>query len=517
MSRVLALPALVCVCSSTACFNPPSTPLATETTTGPATSEDTLDSTTSSVEPTTGPDPDTTVGPSESTSTSSSTSTDTGETTTAGGTPEIEVSIDGMVIETGESFELANIVAVDAFGLAVTVTVTNTGTGDLLVGGVLPVGPAAAHVIVDQSGLAATIAAGDASTFTATFAPINGGLKDIVLRISSNDDDENPYDVGLRGHTNENSYRLLMPMGPTPSARFNMGFEDLRDGRILMFGGRDAPGAWLGDTWIYDIDDNAWTPLGPGMSPPIRNAHDMVLVDADTVVMFGGSNAQNGGALGDTWIFDVPTETWSPLPVMGPSARFQHNMVAIGDDQVLLYGGRTANAGTELNDTWIFDGATQTWSPANPSGNPPVNSSFALAFDGVDGVTMFGGFQSNNPISQTWRYAISTNSWGQVLTMGSPGARAVLDGRYLAQDRMIVFSGKLNDCCVNPSPGTFAFDPAANAWATITPPGEPAPRFSYGVTDVVGGNKMIVFGGLLLNGGPSSAVGQLWEYVGPRP
>jgi hypothetical protein len=516
MLRVLALPALLCV-ATTACFNPPDTPLTGESTTtdvGTTTTgiDSTLtDSSSSSVGPTTEVDPDTTVSPPETST------TDTGDTTTGGG-GEIEVSVDGRVIDAGGSFDLVDTVGVGELGSEVTFTVANVGEADLLVDGVVAMGPDAAQIVLDQAGLAATIAAGDSSTFTATFAPTNGGLKTVVLSIGNDDADESPYDIGFSGHTTPNMYRLIPAMGAGPTGRFNAAIEDLGDGRLLLFGGRNAGGVWLDDTWIFELETSMWTQVPPAMAPPPRNAHDMALVAAGTVVMFGGTAATAGGPLGDTWIFDVATEQWSQFGApMSPPPRFQHGMIAIGDSRVLLHGGRSAPGG-ELGDTWIFDGATGTWTNAMPAGAPMPDTAFAFAFDRMDTVTRFGGFANNTTLlDQTWSYTVSTNTWAMEAPMGSPGNRAVLSGEYLSFGQMIVFSGKLDDCCIDPVGGTFAYDPAANTWTTITPSAEPSPRFSYAMTAVEGGNKAILFGGLLQNTGVGTALAETWEYVGPRP
>lgn len=518
MHRVPTAPSLLCafVCVSTAaCFDPPDTPLTGETTTtdpGDTTAATTVvdldTSSSSSVGLTTEVDPDTTVGPPDSTS------SDSGEPTT-GGTPEIEVSIDGVVVASGESVDVTDAVAVGEQGPLLTVTVENTGTGDLLIGGVLAMGPDAAHVAIDQAGLAASIAAGESSSFTVAFAPQNGGHKDVLLSIGNDDDDESPYELSLRGTTPANTYRLITTAG-SPSPRFNATLDDLGDGRLLLFGGRDATGAQLGDTWVFEVETDTWTQLAPGVSPPARNAHGMARVEAGTVLMFGGSNSMGGGALGDTWTFDVAAETWTQVAPPGPPARLQHELVAIGNARAILYGGRTGGGGSELADTWMFDAAAGTWTNMAPAGGPPAVSAYAMAFDGNDTVTRFGGFLSNIPNNQTWNYTVSTNSWAQAMTMGNPGARGVLSGEYLEAGQMIVFSGKLNDCCIDPTGGTFAYDRMANTWTTITPPGEPSPRFGYAMTQVEG-NKSIFFGGLLTNTGVMTAQGQTWEYVGVAP
>jgi hypothetical protein len=512
--RVVRLPALLCVCSTAACFNPPDTPLTGEVSTtdvGVTTTGIDPDTSSSSTEPATTVDPDTTIGPPDSTS------TDTGATTIVEGPPEIEVSIDGMAIASGDAFVLTETVAVDDVGGPVTVTVENTGTGDLLIGGVLAMGPNADQVTIDQGSLAATIAPGESSDFTVALSPTSGGQKDLLLSIANDDDDESPYEIALLGHTLENTYRLITTNG-SPSPRFNAALEDLQDGRLLLFGGRDATGAWLDDTWIYEVETATWTQLAPPTSPPARNAHAMALVGA-FVVMFGGTNSGGGvPGMGDTWLYEVAAENWAMLATpMAPSGRFQHEMVALGDGRALLFGGRTTGGGTELGDTWIFDIAAGNWMDALPGGAPSIASAYALAFDGDDTVTRFGGFQNSNPIAETWNYTVSTNTWANAVPMGSPGARAVLSGEYLANGQLVVFSGKLDSCCIDPSPGTFSYDRIANTWTTITPPGEPSPRFNYAMAPVQGANKAILFGGLLQNTGVGTAQGQTWEYVGIRP
>jgi len=518
MLRARTRPALLCASAciwATACFDPPNTPLTGETATpvddtttttgiGPDTSSS------SSVGPTTEIDPDTTSSPTESTSTGTS-------ETTMGGVPEIEVMIGGRAIAAGDGFDIADTVDVDALGPELTITVENTGTADLTVDGVMAMGLDAAQVVIDQAGLAASIAPGESSSFTATFAPTNGGAKQILLRIANDDADESPYDIMLRGHTTENVYRLITTVGmPTP--RFNATLEDLQDGRLLLFGGRNAAGTWLDDTWAFEVETSTWTQLAPATPPPSRNAHGMALVEPGTVVLFGGTASMGGGGLGDTWSFDVATEDWEQLaPAMSPPPRFQHEMVAIGDARALIFGGRPNGGGSEIADTWVFDNSTGNWTNLAPGGGPSAISAYAMAFDGNDIVTRFGGFQSSNPLDQTWRYTISTNTWAMMAPVATPGARAVLSGEYMGNGQLVVFSGKLGGCCIDPVGGTFAYDPPTNTWITITPPGEPSPRFNYAMAAVNGANKAILFGGLLQNTGVGTAQGQTWEYVGFQP
>ncbi|HWB74935.1 MAG TPA: kelch repeat-containing protein [Nannocystaceae bacterium] len=472
-------------------------------TTTTTTMDTTADSSTAG--PTTSPDSSSTAV--DSTESSSS---GTGTTTTAGA-PEIEVTIDDAAVANGDAFAFTTLDV--GMQQQAVVRIENVGTADLAISGVTVSGPDDAHFVIDDAALPAMLAPTETGGFTVSFSPTNGGAKGITVEIGSDDEDEDPFALSFAGHTTPNTYRMLAPAA-SPSARFNHSLDDLGDGRLLLFGGRDAAGVWLNDTWIFDVEAETWTQLAPATPPSIRNSHETAYDGAGTVVLFGGSQTMGGGTLGDTWVFDVATEEWSSVGGVGPAARHQHGMLPMGDGNVLLYGGRTAGGGSEVADTWIFDVAAQTWSQPMPTGAPPATSAFAFAFDGADIITLYGGFASSAPLDTTWSYTISTNTWAAAAPMMTPGPRAVLQGEYLGDGRMFVFSGKLNGCCIDPTGGTFAFDPVAGNWADITPPGEPSPRFNYAMTGVGNGDKTIIFGGLLVNTGFGTALAETWEYVG---
>ncbi|MEX1362495.1 MAG: kelch repeat-containing protein [Nannocystaceae bacterium] len=498
------------------CFNPPSiddsttdassssgptpTPPADSSTgPGPATTADTTDS---------GP-PLTTTGEDTTTGEGSS------ESTAAPVEPEIEVSIGGQPFESGD--ELQSPVALDVgdLGPVITVQVSNTGDGDLNLSGISLTGPAVNHYQLSIMGLDASLAPGESTTFDLRFAPLNGGLKEVVAEIGSNDADEDPFTVRFRAHTTPNLYRPLTPLG-SPQARFNMAMAPLPDSRILMFGGRNNADVRLGDTWVLDVEANAWTQLSPAASPSPRDAHEMAYIGNDTVVLFGGNDVSGGGAvgLGDTWVFDTAAEQWSPVVTPGPGPRFQHMMVSLGTE-ALLFGGRSG--GPHLSDTWRFDGATQTWLDLVPVGAPGPRITAAMAFNGDDTVVLYGGFLNNTPLSDTHEYTVSTNSWSQIPPGFSPGARGTLEGDFLETGAMVVYSGKLDTCCNDPDPGTFGYAAAVDTWLSLMPTAEPTPRYNYGMVAVPGGNKLIIFGGQLQNGGAGSSVDDTIEYVGPLP
>ncbi len=458
---------------------------------------------------------------SSSDSDSSSDSGSSSGSTGPGLGPEIEVSIEMAAVATGDSYDFASTVDVGMVGTPVTVTIENVGVEDLNLAGVSISAGDADHFTIDTGALDAVVMPTDSTTFTIAFSPVNGGLKAGTLSIDNNDADEAPFEIMLGAHTTENTYRDLAPV-VAPTGRFNAAMTDLQDGRLLMFGGRNAAGIRLNDTWIFDLEAETWTELMPMAPPSLRDAHKMVYAGGDAVILFGG-NTQVGGGEGagaipqqETWSFDLVTEQWTLLaPVGTPPPRFQHMMVATGPDTILLFGGQDGNF-SHLGDTWTYDAVANTWTNLAPVGAPAARSGAAIGFDGTNTVTLFGGVEPFVALDQTWNYDIAANTWAAGVPATTPGTRMTICGAYYAGGSFIVYSGKptiTND----PTQATFAYSPALDDWTNLLPLTEPAPRFSYAMAYVEGANKSIIFGGNLLNAGPGGAVGETWEYVGPQP
>lgn len=511
-----------------ACFDPAPTTTGTDadtgtteatsaSTTGVSTSVSASATTASSSTTTDDSTTDETAGTSTGPSSSSSSSSDgRSSDTTAALVPEIEVSIGGSVIASGDDHPITDTVDVGVTGSETTVTIENVGTGQLQITGVLAAGDADAFEI-DQGALAMSLGPSEQSTFTVAFAPDVGGLATFTATIGSDDADEGAFEIVFTAHTTSDAFRQVMPAA-SPSARFNSAMAALPDGRLVLYGGRDGTGATLDDTWIFDPQAETWTDVMPPSAPPARFAHEMAYAGDDTIVLYGGTPGPAGPAFDDTWIFDAVTEQWDQLMIASPGTRFQHGMVELGGSSVMAVGGRPGPSfSAELADTWIFDAVAETWTNVNPVAAVAARSVFALGYDGDDTVTLYGGFNATIPSADTYNYSIAANTWTLATPDGNPGARGVLQGDVLLDGRMVVWSGKLDNCCVNPTGGTFAYDPEGDSWEVLAPAVEPTPRFNYSMATIPGRNRAIIFGGLLENTGVGTAQDQTWEYVGESP
>lgn len=151
----------------------------------------------------------------------------------------------------------------------------------------------------------------------------------------------------------------------SPPARFQAGVTwDFAINQLVVFGGRDATGTDLADTWNWDPNTNVWTETTPAVSPSARRFTAMTYDPATaSVVMLGGLDAA-GTHLNDTWLL-AGGGTWVPMtPATLPPVRRQHHLVTRTDfGDVLMCGGQDATlvgAAKWRRDTWTWNGTDWT-------------------------------------------------------------------------------------------------------------------------------------------------------------
>ncbi len=198
---------------------------------------------------------------------------------------------------------------------------------------------------------------------------------------------------------------------------------------VVLFGGDEMPCnpicTPVNDTWLWD--GTSWTKQSPPVSPP-RRAGGRMAYDAatGTVLLFGG--AELNVFLNDTWIWNGKTKTWTQVfPATSPAARYYPSMASDGARQkIVLFGGEAKNpTDTTLNDTWLWDGRTRTWTQQLPATSPPARTDASMAYDPVTHqVLLFAGDAEENSsevLGDTWAW--DGSSWTQLFPATSPPAR----------------------------------------------------------------------------------------------
>lgn len=197
---------------------------------------------------------------------------------------------------------------------------------------------------------------------------------------------------------------------------------------MVMFGGYN--GSTLGDTWCLtaSFPGVQWTQMFVQGAIPPRNGHAMAFDQRrNRVVAFGGGDA-NGQFLGDTWELVPAMLGWQWIqrtPTQSPPRRWQHRMDYDPARGVVVMTGGYGNpqcgqyCASHLDDVWEYDG--DTWTQRVPSTSlPPVREGAGFAYDSQrQRFVMQGGSGNGVYPGDTWYYTAANDRFGQGMQGGS--------------------------------------------------------------------------------------------------
>jgi Galactose oxidase, central domain len=173
-----------------------------------------------------------------------------------------------------------------------------------------------------------------------------------------------------------------------------------------------------GLTAVYNVQARRWEDLMPSQSPPPVVGGSLVYDPLhDEVVLFGGGHvaepSPGGGIIGytGTWVYRFGKNIWQQLPLKTqPPPRMNTRLACDTKNQVLvLFGG---DAQTHyLGDTWIFDLKTQSWRQSKALAGPQPRAGHFTVYDSETGWVMIGGGYNEKDLSDMWAYNVASDSW----------------------------------------------------------------------------------------------------------
>lgn len=184
---------------------------------------------------------------------------------------------------------------------------------------------------------------------------------------------------------------------------------------------------------------------------------------------------------------------WTPL---APSA-FAHGVYDPIRDRVIAFGGGDSNG---RNDTWALSlSGSPSWEFLNTTGPlPPPRYRNSIVYDSLrDRIIIFGGYSNTGPMNDAWALTLTgVPTWSELIAPDPlPAARyshaAIYDP---VGDRMVIFGGALingqaDDVWVLSLPG-------APSWSQLLPGGQPpGPLSGHSATYDPIRNRMIIIGG----------------------
>ncbi len=238
-----------------------------------------------------------------------------------------------------------------------------------------------------------------------------------------------------------------------------------------------------------------WTPVTANGTPP-SPAHSIKWVyDSfrDRVVLFTG---------GETWLWNGATATWSQaMPATSPSSRSGYGMTYDSDRHVtVLFGGQNS---TSLSDVWEWDGTN--WANKTPSTSPWDLQATAIAFHAARHRTvLWGGWSQshNSNTNATWEW--DGAKWTQPSPTMSPSADSGHSLAYDSARQMVVLAGSTSQ-----GSSTWEYD-VNGQWNKRTPATPPGPHRGIGLAYDAGRGVTVMFGGTSGN----SDLADTWEWNG---
>lgn len=187
----------------------------------------------------------------------------------------------------------------------------------------------------------------------------------------------NPYTVNSSVDIYDPVTNTITSAAPMNVKRLSHNGATLRDGRVLVLGGRTTnvgatPGAGiLSSAEIYDPATNTWTYTG-SMNAARRSAASVVLNDGRVLVTGGADRAGATAALPKSAceIYDPSTGTFTSIGNM-TTPRTAHSATLLDDGKVLITGGSNG-LGTAFptNLAEIFNPADNSFTAVGPSNFP---------------------------------------------------------------------------------------------------------------------------------------------------
>jgi hypothetical protein len=140
-------------------------------------------------------------------------------------------------------------------------------------------------------------------------------------------------------------------------------------GQLLMYPGHwsiRAGGVMIehgygGNIWEYDIVEETWTEHQTDATPPGRYwghiAYDSTM---NRIILYGGHGAID---YDDTWVYNIDDGTWErAVQTIKPSKRGSVATAYDPENHIVVLFGGFSESGQSLGDTWILDCETLTWS-----------------------------------------------------------------------------------------------------------------------------------------------------------
>lgn len=237
---------------------------------------------------------------------------------------------------------------------------------------------------------------------------------------------------------------------------------DLGDGRVLVVGGSrtgdSSPISPTNTTELYTVASDSWSPGGDLKTA--RMEHTATRLRDGKVLVVGGRGPL-GGALGSAEIYDVATNTWTEVSPISGGARAGHAAVLLPSGKVLVTGGGFSD-NDSLNTSEIYDPEYDCWTKAGAL-NVRRNSLTLTLLDG--GVALaIGGFNADGAETTAELYDPTLPDYGWRLLWRRMNRGRNGHASTLLPSGKVLVTGSLEGSPGMVLPAVDLFDPGSASW-----------------------------------------------------
>jgi hypothetical protein len=289
------------------------------------------------------------------------------------------------------------------------------------------------------------------------------------------------------------NWKKLSP-GTSPSARLGpaMAYDPVSK-KIVLFGGFGT--TYLNDTWTFD--GTTWTKQQTSVAPPVRTGSAMGF-DKPTqkLVMFGGFNGKHtrAGYLNDTWLWDGATSTWTQAQMKSSPPRAT-GAVTFTDPvtgRTIMFGGYDyfKPKFPVYSTTWRWTGTA--WHKLHPATSPYPRGWGIAALDPVrKNVVLTGGNGDTIRTDNTWTW--DGNNWTQQFPSTQVQALTFAGIAFDPESQLVIVFGGWGGDNGQDSNQTWSWD--GTNWVLLNPAKSPSARDGLGMAYDPNNHEVVMFGG----------------------
>lgn len=164
-------------------------------------------------------------------------------------------------------------------------------------------------------------------------------------------------DAGITNETwsydyNANTWTDMMPTVRPPVQWMQDMAYDSESDRMILFG----KGGIGSDTWSYNYDANAWAQRSPAPEPSGRDSELAYDSESDLVIFFGGCIGGFIFCTNETWAYDSNADAWTPMSPLPLPERPGNLRASVGEGQIGLEWNHPFSWGYEVTNYRIYRG-----------------------------------------------------------------------------------------------------------------------------------------------------------------